>query len=107
MKKYQFVSEKVVARIDDDGRCRLSCSIDNPEFLEWLAAGNTAEPMATAIPTKEQQQAARLQAYHGESDRLKFEIEEAALRAGKPADYTEWLALKDQIRQRFPYPEKE
>ena len=35
---------KVYARIDDDGLCRLTCSEDYPEFKAWLAEGNTPEP---------------------------------------------------------------
>lgn len=32
------------ARIDDDGKIRITCSDEYPEFQEWLAAGNTPEP---------------------------------------------------------------
>jgi hypothetical protein len=28
---------KIYARIDDDGLCRVTCSQDNPDYLEWLA----------------------------------------------------------------------
>ena len=35
---------KIYARIDDDGKCRVTCTEDNPEFKAWLAAGNTPEP---------------------------------------------------------------
>lgn len=34
----------VYARIDDDGKCRLTCTEDYPEFKSWLEAGNTPEP---------------------------------------------------------------
>jgi hypothetical protein len=34
----------IYARIDDDGKCRLTCTADYPEFKEWLAEGNTPEP---------------------------------------------------------------
>ena len=35
---------KVYARIDDDGKCRLTCTEQHPEYLVWLAEGNTPEP---------------------------------------------------------------
>lgn len=33
----------VYARVDDDGLIRFSCIADNPEFQEWLSAGNEPE----------------------------------------------------------------
>ena len=35
---------QIYARIDDDGKCRLTCTEDYPEFKEWVAAGNTPLP---------------------------------------------------------------
>jgi hypothetical protein len=35
---------KIYARIDDDGLCRVTCTEQNPEFMTWLAEGNTPEP---------------------------------------------------------------
>ena len=37
-------SEIIYARIDDDGKCRLTCTEDYPEFKQWLEAGNTPLP---------------------------------------------------------------
>ena len=34
----------IYARIDDDGKCRLTCTADYPELKDWLAEGNTPEP---------------------------------------------------------------
>ena len=34
---------KVYARIDDDGKCRLTCTEKYPAFVAWLEAGNTPE----------------------------------------------------------------
>jgi hypothetical protein len=27
---------KIYARIDDDGKCRVTCTEDNPEYQAWL-----------------------------------------------------------------------
>ncbi len=35
---------QIVARIDDDGLCRLTCTDQNPDYLKWLEEGNTPEP---------------------------------------------------------------
>jgi hypothetical protein len=35
---------QIFSRIDDDGKCRLTCTEDYPEFKEWVGAGNTPEP---------------------------------------------------------------
>jgi len=35
---------KIYARIDDDGKCRLTCTEEYPEFKAWIEAGNTPEP---------------------------------------------------------------
>jgi hypothetical protein len=36
--------QTIYARIDDDGKCRLTCTADYPEFVAWLAEGNTPLP---------------------------------------------------------------
>ena len=35
---------QILARIDDDGKCRLTCTEQHPEYLAWLAEGNTPTP---------------------------------------------------------------
>lgn len=35
---------QIIARIDDDGLCRLTCTEDDQAYLAWLAEGNTPEP---------------------------------------------------------------
>ncbi len=35
---------QIIARIDDDGLCRLTCTDQNPDYLKWLEEGNTPEP---------------------------------------------------------------
>ena len=45
---YKIISQTedgtVFARIDDDGKCRVTCSEDNPDFQTWVAEGNTPLP---------------------------------------------------------------
>jgi len=41
---YKYISEDVVAKIDADGKSRLSCSLANPEYVAWVALGNTPQP---------------------------------------------------------------
>lgn len=36
--------QQIYARIDDDGKCRLTCTANYPEFKAWLEEGNTPEP---------------------------------------------------------------
>jgi hypothetical protein len=43
-------SQQIYARIDDDGLCRVTCTGDNPEYLAWLAEGNTPEPAPEPEP---------------------------------------------------------
>lgn len=53
---------------------------------------------AKLIPTREQQQAARQEAYRNESDPLFF-----ASQRGEVTE-AEWLALVAEIKTRYPYP---
>jgi len=36
--------QTIYARIDDDGKCRLTCTEDYPEFKQWLSEGNVPTP---------------------------------------------------------------
>ena len=40
--------QQIYARIDDDGKCRLTCTAEYPEFQAWLAEGN--EPLPADQP---------------------------------------------------------
>lgn len=35
---------QIIARIDNDGLCRMTCTEQHPEYLAWLDAGNTPFP---------------------------------------------------------------
>jgi hypothetical protein len=35
---------QILARIDDDGLCRLTCTEQDPAYLQWLEEGNTPKP---------------------------------------------------------------
>lgn len=39
-----FEGVKIYARIDEDGLCRVTCTENDPNFLEWLAEGHTPLP---------------------------------------------------------------
>ena len=36
--------QQIYARIEEDGKCYLTCTEDNPEFKAWVEAGNTPLP---------------------------------------------------------------
>lgn len=65
-KKLQRQSEtdpQIYARIDDDGKCRLTCSADHPELVAWIAKGNTPEdpdPAPAVVPRSVSMAQARL-----------------------------------------------
>lgn len=40
---------QIYARIDDDGKCRLTCTADYQELKHWLKEGN--EPLPADEPT--------------------------------------------------------
>jgi hypothetical protein len=42
--------QQIYSRIDDDGKCRLTCTEDYPEFKAWIEAGNT--PLPADEPTE-------------------------------------------------------
>ena len=35
---------QILARIDEDGLCRVTCTEQDPEYLKWLDEGNTPQP---------------------------------------------------------------
>jgi len=41
---YKYLNANTVAKIDVDGKCRMSCNLEHPDYLAWLAEGNTTLP---------------------------------------------------------------
>ena len=39
-----FGEKQIYARIEDDGKCYVTCTEENPDFKAWLAEGNTPLP---------------------------------------------------------------
>ena len=79
----------------------------NNDGLDWYLEGFAPEPPS---PTKESQEALRQAAYILEADPLKYDWEEASARLGADSPATIaarnlWLAKKDEIRLRYPYPD--
>jgi hypothetical protein len=42
--------QQIIARIDDDGKCRLTCTEQDEAYLAWLAEGNTPFAADALIP---------------------------------------------------------
>jgi hypothetical protein len=38
---------KIYSRIDDDGKCRVTCTEDNPEYQAWLNPTEQSTPSVT------------------------------------------------------------
>jgi len=45
---------KIFARIDDDGKCRLTCTAQNPEFQTHIKAGAELQDDTGNVMTQEQ-----------------------------------------------------
>ena len=64
----------------------------------WLYDGLTFSAPLPVMPSLEQQQAARAEAYRIEADPLYFKAQRGE------ATMDEWLALVAEIKMRYPYP---
>ena len=91
MSNYKYLSDDVVARIDEDGSSRHSCSVDDEEFKKWLADGNTATA-ADAIPDPTYQEN-RVSEYPSIGDQLD-DIYHNGL--------TKWKATIKVIKDKYP-----
>lgn len=74
----------------------------------WYIAGYAPEEPA---PTEEEQRQKRQQAFTEEADPLRYNYDEDCARYGYDSEQALaskeiWLAKKDEIRERFPYPEE-
>jgi hypothetical protein len=55
---YKHLTDTVLARIDEDGKSRTSCSVEDEEFKKWCALGNAPLPLEDPIPDYAEQIAA-------------------------------------------------
>jgi hypothetical protein len=46
--------QQIFARIDDDGKCRLTCTAQNPEFQTHIKAGAELQDAEGVVMTQEQ-----------------------------------------------------
>ena len=86
---YKYLTETTLAKIDDDGISRGSCSIEHPEYLAWLAEGNTPEPADVPPPPTVQQQLVQLDADNALTQRNLREfilLAAQAFKLGQPID---------------------
>ena len=68
------------------------------QTIRPYTAAEIAAVIAASIPTLEQQQAARAEAYRNEADPLFFKAQRGE------ATEQEWLAVVADIKARLPYP---
>ena len=47
LSKLEPTDVQIYAYIDDDGKCRVTCTEDYQPLKDWLAEGNTPEPADT------------------------------------------------------------
>ena len=65
---YKYLSNKILAKIDEDGISRMSCSVEDAAYLKWLSEGNTPDP--ADIPPAPTYQELRAAAYPPAHDYL-------------------------------------
>ena len=99
MTTYKYLSDSVVAKIDDDGLSRMSCSVEHPEYLAWLSEGNTPEPadpvpVPPIIVTPRQIRQALTRA------NLRTQVETAV--AAGDQDIKDWWEFATQVEENHP-----
>jgi hypothetical protein len=105
MTTYKFITDKTVAKIDADGKSRMSCTIEHPDYLAWLAEGNTPDPVDP--PTAEELAAiAQAQADAAAKDAAKADNVVQYLRDHTPAEVDAYILnavadLPPSARQMF------
>ena len=96
MSNYKYLSDTVVAKIDDDGKSRQSCSVDNEEFKEWVEEGNT--PEAADVPPDPTYKELRAAEYNLKTTGEQFGMQYDDAQNGT----TTWVDWQTEIKVRIP-----
>jgi hypothetical protein len=96
---YKYLTDTVVAKIDDDGISRMSCSIDNDEFKAWLAEGNTPLP-ADPVPVPPLVVSPRQIRQALTASNLRTQVEDAV--AAGDQNLKDWWEFSVQIEEDHP-----
>lgn len=106
MNKAEIINGKVVNAILVDPNNIPDWCADWPELAEgaaigWLYQDGQFLPPPPVVPTKEEQEAARAEAYRKESDPIFFMAQRGE------ATMEEWEAKVAEIKASYPYPAEE
>lgn len=110
--------DKIIAISDTDSEffCLVKDSVveDTEHTVEDYGEYNGEYLLKSEIPapTHDEQRQKRQQAYIKEADPLRYDYEEDVARYGADSEQAQtdkqlWLSKKDEIRERYPYPEGE
>ena len=111
MRKYALIEDKETKRVSialgsNPPKDYTEMDVEQSYDGNWYVAGYAPEEPA---PTEEEQRQKRQQAFTEEADPLRYNYDEDCARYGYDSEQALaskeiWLAKKDEIRERYPYP---